>query len=121
MHSPVMALDLASVTGWAVGHPGGTPISGSVRFASAGASHEAIFAKAAQWMNGALVAHAPSLIVWEAPLATSFRRGTSNIDTTTLLFGLPAVISAVAYLKGIYDLRKASKPDVRMHFIRPNP
>ena len=117
----IMALDLASTSGWAVGIPGGTPISGSVRFASAGASHEAIFAKAAQWMNGVLVAHAPSLVVWEAPLATSFRRGTNNSVVVSMLFGLPAVIGAVAYLRGIYDIRKASTRDVRMHFIGQNP
>jgi hypothetical protein len=116
-----MALDLASTSGFAIGEPGGTPLSGSVRFASAGASHEAIFAKASQWMNGALVAHVPGTVVWEAPLATSFRKGQSNINTTTLLYGLPAVIGAVAYLKGIYDIRKASTRDVRMHFIGQNP
>jgi hypothetical protein len=121
MTAPVMALDLATCAGWAVGHPGGTPISGSVRFASPGASHEAIFAKASQWMSAALVAHGPELVVWEAPLATSFRRGASNTNTTTLLYGLPAVIGAVAYLKGIYDIRKASTRDVRQHFIGQNP
>ena len=121
MNAPIMALDLASTSGWAVGLPGQTPLSGSVRFASPGASHEAIFAKAAQWMNGALVAHAPGMIVWEAPLPASFRRGTSNTNTTTLLFGLPAIVGAVAYLKGIYDLRKASTRDVRQHFIGQNP
>src|SRR5258705_9300389 len=103
----IMALDLATCTGFAVGHPGGTPFSGSVRFAKPGASHEAIFAKAAQWMYGAIAEHSPGLVVWEAPLATSFRRGASNINTTTLLYGLPAVIGAVAYLRGIFDIRKA--------------
>ena len=121
MNAPIMALDLASTSGWAVGLPGGTPLSGSVRFASAGASHEAIFAKATQWMYGAIAQHAPALVVWEAPLATSFRKGQSNINTTTLLYGLPAVIGAVAYLRGIYDIRKASTRDVRMHFIGQNP
>src|SRR5258705_13805124 len=107
MTAPIMALDLASTSGWAIGLPGATPISGSVRFASAGASHEAIFAKATQWMYGAIAEHSPGLVVWEAPLATSFRRGASNINTTTLLYGLPAVIGAVAYLRGIFDIRKA--------------
>lgn len=121
MTSRVLALDLASTSGWAVGEPGGTPISGSIRFASKGASHEAIFANATQWMEAGIALHAPSLVVWEAPLATSFRRGTSNIDTTTLLFGLPAIVGAVAYLRGVFDLRKASTRDVRMHFIGQNP
>ena len=35
----VLALDLASVTGWAVGEPGGMPTHGSTRFARAGGRH----------------------------------------------------------------------------------
>ena len=117
----ILALDLATTTGFAVGEPGAVPYHGSIRFAKAGASHEAIFARAAQWMNGLLVAHAPSLVVWEAPMPTSFSRGRTTSDTTTILHGLPAVIGAVAYLKGIFDIRKAETRAVRNHFIGCNP
>src|SRR5579864_7006457 len=115
----VLALDLASVSGWAVGEPGSKPLHGSIRFATKGASHEAIFANAFRWMNGMLLAHAPKLVVWEAPMPTSFK--TSNVNTTTLLYGLPAVIGAAAYLRGGYDIRKANTSDVRNHFIGSNP
>jgi hypothetical protein len=47
--------------------------------------------------------------------------GSTNINTSTLLFGLPAIMGAVAYLKGIYDVRKARTTDVRHHFIGCNP
>jgi hypothetical protein len=119
MMAPIMALDLASVSGWAVGEPGGKPVHGSIRFARAGASHEAIFASAFRWMNSMLLDHAPKLIVWEAPMPTSFK--TTNINTTTLLYGLPAVIGAATYLRGGYDIRKADTRDVRHHFIGCNP
>jgi hypothetical protein len=115
----VFALDLASVSGWAVGEPGGTPEHGSVRFASAGASHEAIFAGAARWMSKKKAEFQPQIVVWEAPMPTSFK--TSNTNTTTLLYGLPAVIGTAAYLRGIYDIRKANTSDVRNHFIGSNP
>jgi hypothetical protein len=121
MKAPIMALDLASTSGWAVGEPGGTPAHGSHRFASAGASHEAIFAGAAKWIGDKITFYAPGLVVWEAPLATSFSRGTTTSNTTTLLYGLPAIIGAVAYLRGIYDIRKAETRDVRNHFIGSNP
>jgi hypothetical protein len=121
MPGPVLALDLASVTGWTVGEPGGIPAHGSIRFASAGASHEAIFAKALLWMEAKLTFYQPTMIVWEAPLATSFSRGNTTNNTTTLLYGLPAIIGAVAYLRGIYDIRKADTKDVRRHFIGCNP
>jgi hypothetical protein len=122
MTTPVLALDLASRTGFCVGVPGDRkPLSGSIRFASAGASHEAIFAAAYQWTSGMVHEHKPSTVVWEAPMPTSFNRGSSNVNTTTLLYGLPAVIGAAAYRCGVYDIRKASTKDVRNHFIGSNP
>ena len=119
----ILALDLASVTGWAIGEPGGTPSHGSHRFASSGASHEAIFAAAFRWTDNMIAECYPgeSLIVWEAPLATSFKHGNSNTNTTTLLYGLPAIVGACAYLRGIFDIRKAETRLVRQHFIGCNP
>jgi hypothetical protein len=121
MNAPVLALDLASVTGWACGEPGGVPAHGTIRFARAGASHEAIFASALKWMSDKVTFYAPTTVVWEAPMPTSFSRGNSNLNTTTLLYGLPAVIGAVAYLREVYDIRKADTKDVRNHFIGSNP
>jgi hypothetical protein len=121
MPGPVLALDLASVTGWAVGVPGGVPEHGSIRFASKGASHEAIFADAFKWMTIRCSWWKPCTIVWEAPLSTSFMRGRTTTDVTTLLYGLPAVIGAAGYIKSIYDIRKADTKDVRNHFIGCNP
>jgi hypothetical protein len=116
----VLALDLASVSGWAVGEPGAKPLHGSIRFASKGASHEAIFSSAMQWAEKKIVFHRPSLIVWEAPLA-GFKGGRTTNDVTTILFGLPAVVGAIAYQRGVYDIRKADTRDVRNHFIGCNP
>jgi hypothetical protein len=120
----VLALDLATRTGFAIGEIGSVrkPNSGTVRFAGQGASHEAIFAGALQWMSEACTGWTrPDVIVWEAPLPTSFKGGSTNINTSTLLFGLPAIMGAVAYLKGIYDVRKATTKDIRNHFIGCNP
>jgi crossover junction endodeoxyribonuclease RuvC len=117
----VLALDLASVTGWAVGEPGATPEHGSIRFASKGASHEAVFASAYDWMREKIDQYHPDLVVWESPMPTSFNRGSTNTNTTTLLYGLPAVIGMTAYKSGIFDIRKATTRDVRMHFIGQNP
>lgn len=68
-----------------------------------------------------VVDYKPRLVVWEAPLPTSFRRGASTTNTTSLLYGLPAVIGAIAYQQGIYDIRKAETKEVRNHFIGCNP
>ena len=85
----VLALDLARVSGWAFGEPGAEPLHGSIRFCAPGASHEAIFASAYRWAKELIGHHTPGLVVWEAPLATSFKRGSTTTDTTSLLYGLP--------------------------------
>lgn len=118
---PVLALDLATTTGWAVGEPGMLLAHGMIRFASKGACHEAVFANAYDWLVDKIATYAPGLVVWEAPLPTSMKRGKTNADTTTILFGLPAVIGACTYRNRIYDIRKAETRAVRMHFIGQNP
>lgn len=115
----VLALDLARVTGWACGRPGAEPAHGRVQFASPGSSHEAVFAGAMTWMRGRIEWFKPELLLWEAPLA-GFKGGRTTNDATTILFGLPAVVGAVAFEHGIYDIRKADTRDVRIHFIGKN-
>jgi hypothetical protein len=116
----VLALDLASVSGWAVGEPGDKPEHGSIRFAKPGASHEAIFAKAMDWADEIIAMCKPRLIVWEAPLP-GFKSGKTTSDVTTILFGLPAIIGAIAYRQQVFDCRKADTSAVRHHFIGCNP
>ena len=117
----VLALDLASVSGWACGEPGSVPEHGIIRFASPGASHEAVFCGAMNWMLDMVVKRQIGVVVWEAPLAASFKRGKTTLNTTTLLYGLPAVVGAVAFHSGIHDLYKADTKAVRLHFIGGNP
>lgn len=117
----ILALDLASTSGWACGEPGGSPSHGSIQFVSAGASHEAVFAAALKWMSDMCASNGPTMVIWEAPMPTSFSRGKTTSSTISLLYGLPAVMGAVAYLRGIYDIRKADTKDVRNHFIGSNP
>ena len=117
----IFALDIATNTGWARGAPGDAVQSGSIRFASAGASREAIFAAALTWATMQFKTHRPSTVIWEAPMPTSQMKGKTSVDTTAILFGLPAVIGAVAYVLGIYDLRVVAPRDVRLHFLGENP
>lgn len=124
----ILALDLASQTGWAYGRPGSEPQHGTIRFASVGATHEAIFCAALDWaydkcedIEDEGIDANTVIIVWESPLQTSFKLGRTTNNTTTVLYGLPAVIGAVAYSRGIYDIRKADTRDVRMHFLGCSP
>lgn len=117
---PVLALDLSINFGWAEGRPGEKPGSGHGRFATEGTSHEAIFWEALKWATARFQLTRYRLILIEAPLPSSFmqKRKRTNIDTTTVLFGLPAVVGAVAYGLGQFNVKKAKPSDVRAFFIR---
>jgi hypothetical protein len=117
----VLALDLARTSGWAVGEPGAEPLHGFHSFAAHDSSHEAVFYKAMLWSQTKIIEHKPDLIVWEAPLATSFKKGSTTSNATTILYGLPAVVGAIAYMHKVYDCRKADTAKVRHHFINCNP
>lgn len=117
----VLALDLATVSGWAVGVPGDKdPLFGSIRFAKPGGSHEAIAAGAIGWAQDMIEKHEPTTIIYEAPIPASFVAGRTNIDGTSILFGLPFLIGGIAHRKRIFDVRKASVRDVRVFFIGEN-
>lgn len=114
---PILALDLATNFGFAEGLPGQRPHSGHGRFASPNASHEAIFWDALKWATARFQLARYRLILIEAPLPSSFARGRTNVNTTTVLFGLPAVIGAVAHGLGQYNVKKATPDDVRAFFL----
>jgi hypothetical protein len=116
----ILALDIATTTGFAIGDPAmRCPHFGSIRFASAGASHAAIFADALAWASEQLLQWQPQRLIYEEPL--QFRGGKSRAGNDEILHGLPAVFLAVAHLRGIHDIRKASVKAIRMHFIGANP
>lgn len=116
----VLALDLATTTGWAEGEAGGKVRSGRVRFAPPGSSPAAVFAGAQEWIEARLKAFRPRVIVYEAPLPATVVHGRTNADTAQLLLGLPAIIEAGAHRSGVYDIRAANVQDVRGYFLGPN-
>lgn len=116
----VLALDLATTTGVAVGRVGDTPKCFSYRFASKGASKPAIFGKALQWCIAFLREHKPDVIAIEAALPSTFIRGRTNKNTNDVLVGLIAIVEAVAYARGIYKIHEHSVSQVRSHFIDTN-
>jgi hypothetical protein len=114
----ILALDLATRTGFAFGAAGEKPRFGSIRFASVGASHEAVFGKAITWAHGMFRDLAPDQVAYEEPM--QFRGGKSRAGNDEILYGLPAIMQGVAHNLGIHDVRKAAVRDVRLHFIHRN-
>lgn len=117
MREAILALDVATNTGWAEGTPGGLPRLGSIRFGDAGGSHEAAFAEAMGWIGERVLAFPPRLLVMEAPLPPSFMRGKTNVDTARKLLGLSAIIGGTAHKFGCWNIREASVADVRHYFL----
>jgi hypothetical protein len=113
----ILALDLATRTGFACGRPSDSvpPYSGSRRLASPGASMGAVFKDCRTWLSAFLEAHPVQLIVFEAPHFAP----KSNIGTLRTLIGLAAIVEELAYSGG-YDVREAAVADVRRHFIGAN-
>jgi hypothetical protein len=116
----VLALDLASVTGWAHGKPGAVPTFGHTRFVSQGTSRAGLYRAFRSWLDQKWNVRdaQPDLIVYESPAVPSLMGGKTNIDTTKTLIGLAEHLEEWAYNN--IELREASVSQVRAHFIGQN-
>jgi hypothetical protein len=115
----VLALDLATVTGWALGKVGDDPKFGHIRFAKRGETHAVAYRELRAWMEKMLAWNkAVNLIVYESPAVPSIMAGKTNIDTTRLLFGLSENLEEFCHAR--IELREASVSQVRAHFIGQN-
>lgn len=117
MAGEILALDLATQTGWARGEPGGKLFYGTQKLGGDGATNAEKSAAAIKWATDQIKVFRPRIIVIEAPMAPSQMAGQTTVSTARTLLGLPFVIEGVAYLLGIYEVREANVQDVRQHFI----
>jgi ribosomal protein L37AE/L43A len=115
----VLALDLATVTGWARGHVGTTPKYGSVRFLRYhGARDNVIFAEALRWISQLLEPQPrPDVVIIEAMLPPEAMKGQTSRAVRDRLAGLHGVMRGVAHLRGVKEIATASVGDIRAHFI----
>jgi hypothetical protein len=117
----ILALDLATTTGWAFGKPGGEPIFGHIRFSKPGTPRAKTLRVFRDWMDqwwSKGTEYRPSLIVYESPVVSSFFKGKTKQDTTRLLVGLAEHLEEWAHEK--VELREATASQVRCHFIGQN-
>jgi hypothetical protein len=118
----ILALDLATNSGWALGALGDhVPVFGSIRFGARDCSHEARFGHALEWTSDFLKRNKVDVLTFEAPLHFGLRRGNSNTGNDEIAYGLAAIVQAVAHLRGVYDVRLARTIDVRRFFLGDNP
>jgi hypothetical protein len=114
----ILALDIATTTGFARGHVGDIPECSSVDFAHLGVSDNAILGKALYWFSELLrPAPRPDLLVIEAMLPPLAKVGNTNRKTRDRLAGLHGIFIAVAHLRGIHEITTVEVGAVRQHFI----
>jgi hypothetical protein len=116
----VLALDLATTTGWAHGAPGSAPACGHIRFTKQGSTRAQTYRVFRKWLDDewGVRDHIPEVIVYESPAVPSFLGGRTNIETTRLLFGLAEHLEEWCY--GKTELHEATTSQVRCHFLGQN-
>lgn len=118
----ILALDVATATGWARGRvDDARPSYGSLNFGKDGASTDQIFARALVWLSGYLAGDTPDLLIMEAMLPPAALKGRTQRAATERLAGLQAIFRAVARLRHVRRVELVQVPDVRRHFLGDNP
>jgi hypothetical protein len=114
----ILALDIATRTGFASGRIGETPISGSVRFGNASIDENVVFGAALDWLSEQLQPHPrPDMVMIEALLPPEAMKNRTSRAVRDRLAGLHGVMRAVASLRGIRRIEECKVGDVRSHFI----
>lgn len=94
MSGRILALDLATVTGWAVGEPGTVPLAGSYRVARPGAGLGLFLAGYSDWLADRITILEPCTLIFEAPILTGKK---TALETARKLMCLAGVTEMIAY------------------------
>jgi hypothetical protein len=114
----IWALDVATVTGWAVGRVGETPMAVSIPFAQPGSNSNVLFHGCLRWFEIELQrGPLPDILAIEELLPPIARRGTTSTAAQHRLAGLHGVIRALAMKYKVGEIVGANVQNVRQHFI----
>jgi hypothetical protein len=120
----ILALDTATVTGWACGKVGGTPKFGSRNFGGANVKRGLVFAQFRFWLHSGCAKLRPTLIVYESPYiprtpvnppAPGARPFVMNADTLRRLLWFTGEIEEVAAELSI-ECREATTSEIAKFF-----
>jgi hypothetical protein len=114
----VLAIDIATTTGWTRGIVGQQPTCGSIRFGGGTDVNNVIFGRALRWISETLEPKPrPDILILEAMLPPTAMVNHTSRAVRDRLAGLHGVFRGVAYLRGIGEIAEATVGDVRAHFI----
>lgn len=116
----VLALDIATVTGFAVDRPtgGDKPLTGTFRSEHDGDDFGQAYVEFERQLCDLIAVHNPEVLTFEAALVVGGNRGTTrptNINTIRKLFGLSSVAELVGTRAGL-TVYEAHIQTVRRHF-----
>ncbi len=117
----ILALDIATVAGWAYGAPGSLPLSGTERWAPPSSSNGRVGAGMLIWLSDFLKVHHVDAIYFEAPFDPRIMAKKTNFNTTRILVGLPFLLETLLEAKGYSRVFEVSVSDVRKHFLGKDP
>jgi len=129
MVSTVLALDLATVTGFAVGDLAAPtastpveaasagalppmPLSGSQRIGKPGMGDGRFFECFEIWMTDMIAVHNPDVVIFEAPIVHS---GKINAKTARRLMGLAVLAELIAHKKGVGRILEGNISQIKKH------
>lgn len=108
----LLALDLASTLGYAVGTPGGVIAHGSFKLPSTGCEIGTFGDAYWRWLDSALSRWSVGEVVFESPILP----GKTNLTTLRKLYGLTLVTEMAAGRRHI-PVREANLSSIRVHFL----
>jgi len=114
----LLTLDLATVTGFAVGTPTGNLIHGEKRFGKAGGERSRAYRNMRLWLDDVFAMYSPSMVTFESAANPMIMQGKTNINTIKLLIGFTEHVEEYCYQK--VELREASVQQVRASFLGSN-
>jgi hypothetical protein len=113
----ILALDIATRTGWALGELGAVPNSGSIRFGNQSTDSDVIFKAGLDWAEGFVKKLRPDLVIYEAMLPPLAKLGVTSAAVRDRLAGLQGIMRAVSRRYEVALILDCSVGDVRQHFI----
>ena len=109
----IMAFDLATVTGVAIGDSRALPLCHTERLGQVGAPHGARLSEALYMTSRLIKQHAPDVVAIEAPVIAGVKGGQ---ERALLAIGLRSAVVMMAHMRGVRCV-EYSVQSVRKHFI----
>lgn len=118
MSQTVLALDLATKTGYACGKIGQRcMMHGAIRFAPPGASRAHILVGAMTWITSKIRTLKPDIVIFESPIPAMFMGRKTSFNTTRILYGLCGIVEAVCLSHNILKIADLNVSSVRKNLL----